>query len=288
LTLANSKGRKRIWLVTIVAAASATAVLVLLLAFTNLSFYFMNGKEIEVTGQFIGCAPTKMLAPCIRSGFKDTSGNYYLITNLQQAFEANPDLLPLIQAAKDAKSSNNNQFRITGVFSHGSPTNYEAADVIGVIEATSVTDLTTNGGAGKTFKVNDLLVPYVGIDNDNAIVTIRGKQYYMTTVKDVNNIWQIPRGYNIRFHNVTFSFPYGSLLSPGGALVVFEVRYPDGSTEKFGSASGGAAHAPLGISSIPGAAVPDTQTALGRHQNPNVGLTIHNKGEQIKLLVSKD
>lgn len=141
---------------------------------------------------------------------------------------------------------------------------------------------------GKTFKVDDLLIPYAGIDNDNATVTIRNQEYFMTTVKDIKDISQISRGYNIQFHNVTFSFPYGSLLTPGGVLVVFEVRYPDGWTEKFGSVSEGAAQAPLSISSLPGAFVPNTQTVLGKHQNPNVGLTIHNKGEQIKLLVSRE
>lgn len=112
----------------------------------------------------------------------------------------------------------------------------------------------------------------------------------MTTLKDIKDISQIPRGYNIEFHNVIFSFPYGSFLSPGGVLIVFEVRYPDGSVEKFGSVSkgtgGGAAEAPLGISSIPGAYVPNTQTVLGKHQNPSAGITMHNKGEQMKLLVS--
>lgn len=268
-------------------AASTAAILVVLLAFTNLSYYFMNGKEIEVTGQFIGCAPTKMILPCYHSGFRDNNGKYYLITNLEQVLESNPDLRPSILGT-DSKSSNSDQFRISGVFSYGPPTNYDGADVVGGIEASSITDLTANGGTGKTFQVNDLLVPYAGIDNDNATVTVRGQQYYMNTVKDVNNICQIPRGYSIQFHNVTFSFPYGSFLSPGGTLVVFEVRYPDGSREKFGSSSGGAAHAPLGISSLPGAFVPNTQTVRGKHQNPNVGLTIQNKGEQMKLLVSRE
>lgn len=149
----------KLWLVALAVAGGASAIVIVLSAFTNLSSYFMNGKEIEVTGQFVDCALTKTLAPCYHSGFKNTRGNYYLITNLQQALEVNPDLSPLIQTAEDAKSSDNNQFRITGVFSYGPPVNYEAADVIGGIEATSIIDLTANGGLGKTFKVNDLLVP---------------------------------------------------------------------------------------------------------------------------------
>lgn len=247
----------------------------------------MNGKEIEVSGQFVGCAPTKILAPCYHSGFQDANGKYYLITNFEQMLESNPDLRPLILRT-DSKLSSSDQFRIVGVFSYGQPANYEAADVVGGIEVSAITDLTADRGMGKTFKVNDLLIPYDEINRDNATITIRNQEYYMTTIKDIKDIWKIPRGYNIQFHNVTFAFPYGSLLSPGGVLVIFEVTYPDGSIEKFGSVSKGAAQAPLGITSIPGADVPNTQTVLGKHQSPNVGLTIHNKGDQINLLVSRE
>lgn len=42
----------------------------------------------------------------------------------------------------------------------------------------------------------------------------------------------------------------------------------------------------LFMSSIPCAKVPMAETVLGAHQNPNAGVSIYNRGEQIKLLVS--
>jgi hypothetical protein len=120
----------------------------------------------------------------------------------------------------------------------------------------------------------------------NTTITINYREYYLTTLKNIG-ISSIPHKATFAFHKVIFSFPYGSLLSPGGAGTVFEIRYPDGTVEKFGNVSKGYGEMALSVSSIPGAEVPMADTILGKHQDPNAGVAIYNKGKQVKLLVSK-
>lgn len=121
---------------------------------------------------------------------------------------------------------------------------------------------------------------------ENTTVTINSNEYYMTTLQNIS-ISSIPQNATFAFHEVTFSFPYGSLLYPGGAGTVFKIKYPDGTLEKFGKVAKGYGRMALNVSSMPSAEVPMAETVLGKHQNPNAGVAIYKKGEQVKLLVSK-
>lgn len=67
---------------------------------------------------------------------------YYVVTNLQQAINSNPELTHSIQPT-DSKS-NKNQFHIIGVFRYGPPINYEDADVVGGIEIKSIIPTNNN------------------------------------------------------------------------------------------------------------------------------------------------
>lgn len=125
---------RQLWI--IIGAASSVVVLITLVLFTNLPFFFIDGKEIEVTGHFVNCVPTRVLDICHSSGFRDNGGRYYLITNLQQMVEANPSLATMMFLTDTEEQ---NSFHIIGVFSYGSPGNYVDADVLGGIEATSIT-----------------------------------------------------------------------------------------------------------------------------------------------------
>lgn len=132
---------------------------------------------------------------------------------------------------------------------------------------------------------------YAGVEQDEGMVTIDNQQYYMTTVTAIDSVARIPRGADITFHDVEFSFPRGSLLTPAGVAIVFEVVYPDNTIEKFGkvavgNGTGGFIDSAIFVSSLPGAKVPEAATVLGKHQDPNAGITVYNQGEQIKLLVS--
>ena len=153
MLLMNRRNR----LLASVAASASFAIGALLIAFlfTDLPFYFVDGKQIEVTGHFVNCAPTRSLDICYTSGFKENEANtgvissrYYLITNLQEILESNPTLTPLIRTY----NVENNQFKVTGVFSYGPPRNYEDAAVIGGIEAKSIEPVSVKGGG-------------IGIDN---------------------------------------------------------------------------------------------------------------------------
>jgi hypothetical protein len=128
-----SRTRNVRFIAAVAASASfAAGALAIFFLFTDLPFYFVDGRQIEVTGHFVDCAPTKGLYMCYTSGFRDGNGRYYLITNLQQQMaDSNPDLSP-------TQIHTSSQYRIVGTFSYGPPANYEAADVVGGIEARSI------------------------------------------------------------------------------------------------------------------------------------------------------
>ncbi|MEO9295867.1 MAG: hypothetical protein ABI347_09740 [Nitrososphaera sp.] len=98
-------------------ASFAAGALAVFFLFTDLPFYFVDGRQIEVTGNLVDCAPTKILDICYESGFRDSNGRYYyLITNLQQMADSNPDLLPPHQESYVGPVSNcrNLQLRPSG------------------------------------------------------------------------------------------------------------------------------------------------------------------------------
>lgn len=108
------------------------------MAFLNDPFLFSDGKEIQVEGEFVDCVPTTFLDVCY-GGFKDSHGRYFLIANLQEIMESNPELRFALGENRDL-----GQFRITGIFNHGSPIGYDAADVTGTIKVTSMISLENN------------------------------------------------------------------------------------------------------------------------------------------------
>jgi hypothetical protein len=58
----------------------------------------------------------------------DGSGKYYVVTNLQQTLDSNPELSHSIHLSNF--EGNNYQYRMIGVFTYGPPVNYEDADVM--------------------------------------------------------------------------------------------------------------------------------------------------------------
>jgi hypothetical protein len=129
---------------------------------------------------------------------------------------------------------------------------------------------------------------YKGIDSDG-IVTINNQTFYQTTLD--YNIYNLLKDAPIQFHNVTFSFPEGTLFTPGGAFVNLDVRFQDGYEEIYGGTTktpDGSGTMLSGIS-IPTSSGPhlatNSTTVLGNHTNPQAGITIYN--DKLKLLVSK-
>ena len=127
---------------------------------------------------------------------------------------------------------------------------------------------------------------YNGIDKDG-IVTINNQTFYQTTLG--YDIYQLPKGIPIQFHNVTFSFPEGTLTTPGGAFVNLDVKFQDGTEEIYG----GTKTNPDGSGMSGGISIPteygphlatNSTTILGNHTLPQAGITIYN--DKIKLLVS--
>ncbi|MGB6786101.1 MAG: hypothetical protein WBE60_09515, partial [Nitrosotalea sp.] len=74
---------------------------------------------------------------------------------------------------------------------------------------------------------------YQGIENDSGIVSIKNQTYYMMTVS--NTTYPIVHGMTVKFHQVTFSFPYGAQATPGGIIIPFDMTFPDGTTETYGN-----------------------------------------------------
>lgn len=128
---------------------------------------------------------------------------------------------------------------------------------------------------------------YDGIEKDG-IVTINSQTFYQTTLD--YDTYNLPKNITIPFHNVTFSFPEGTLITPSGAFVNLDVKFQDGNEEIYG----GTTKTPddsgtmLGGISIPAAYGPhlatNSTTVLGNHTIPQAGITIYN--DKIKLLVS--
>ncbi|MDE1770427.1 MAG: hypothetical protein KGI28_07755 [Thaumarchaeota archaeon] len=129
---------------------------------------------------------------------------------------------------------------------------------------------------------------YDGIGKDG-LVSIDNQTFYQTTLD--NDIYKL-KGVSVQFHNVTFSFPEGTLITPGGAFVNLDVKFQDDSEEIYG----GTMSSPDGSSIMVGGISIPTQygphvttnsiTVLGNHTMPQAGLTIYH--DKIKLLVSAD
>ena len=127
---------------------------------------------------------------------------------------------------------------------------------------------------------------YEGIDKDG-LVSIYNQTFYQTTLD--NDIYKL-KGSSMQFHNVTFSFPDGTLITPGGAFVNLDVKFQDGFEEIYG----GIMSSPDGSGTMVGGIQIPTQygphlavnsvTVLGNHTMPQAGLTIYH--DKIKLLVS--
>lgn len=228
---------------------------------------------------------------------------------VSQAEAANtivPDM-PLIQNGKSfgsdgvIKPGGSYQFTFTepGTFAyHGEPHPWQKGTII-VLPQSNNSDIL----AAKTYNLKQVhyydssnLNPkvslydysYDGIDKDG-LVSIDNQTFYQTTLD--NDIYKL-KGVSVQFHNVTFSFPEGTLITPGGAFVNLDVKFQDDSEEIYG----GTMSSPDGSSTMLGGIQIPTQygphlaansvTILGNHTIPQAGLTIYH--DKIKLLVSTD
>jgi len=129
---------------------------------------------------------------------------------------------------------------------------------------------------------------YDGIDQQNALVLINNQTYYQTTLD--YSAYDIPKGTSVNFQNITFSFPYGSLNSPGGGMLIPDIKFQDGSEEIYGQVVTNPDRSGYGS----GIGVPtqygphvatNSVTVLGNHTMPQAGITIYH--DRIKLLVNK-
>ncbi|WP_166390020.1 hypothetical protein [Candidatus Nitrosotalea sp. TS] len=124
---------------------------------------------------------------------------------------------------------------------------------------------------------------YAGIDEEgNTTVSIDNQTYYQTTLD--YSASRLPEATQIQFHNVTFTFPAGTMITPGGAFVMLDMKFPDSFEEIYGTHTanefGGI---PLPTQYGPHLAVNST-TVLSNHLEPQAGMTIYD--DKIKLLVS--
>lgn len=129
---------------------------------------------------------------------------------------------------------------------------------------------------------------YDGIGKDNTTVSINNKTYYQTTLSYAD--YDLKKGTSIQFQNVTFAFPEGVMNTPGGAFIMLDIQFPDGSEEIYGENKKN----PDGSGVLGGIGIPtpygphlstNSTTVLGNHTIPQAGMTIYN--DKIKLLVSK-
>ncbi len=131
--------------------------------------------------------------------------------------------------------------------------------------------------------LNDYI--YDGIQNeDNTTVSINNQTYYQTTLD--YSVYNLPKDTPLQFHNVTFTFPEGTMATPVGAFVMLDIKFQDGMEEVYGTHTenefGGI---PVPTQYGPHQAVNST-TVLSNHVQPQAGMTIlHDK---IKLLVSTE
>lgn len=125
---------------------------------------------------------------------------------------------------------------------------------------------------------------YNGIDKENNMtVSINNQAYYQTTI-DYSG-YNLPKSMPMQFHNVIFTFPAGTMTTPGGAFVMLDMKFQDGFEEVYGTNTGnefGGIHFPTQYG--PHMAENST-TVLSNHMMPQAGMTIYH--DKIKLLVSK-
>ncbi|HJT10827.1 MAG TPA: hypothetical protein VJ771_08595 [Candidatus Nitrosotalea sp.] len=158
----------------------------------------------------------------------------------------------------------------------------------------NVASLVERGWAKQAFYYHDAHVKpkitlndynYTGIDDEgNTTVSINNQTYYQTTIN--YSAYNLPKALPIQFQNVTFIFPAGSMLTPGGAFVMLDLKFPDSFEEIYGihteNEMGGI---PVPTQYGPHLAVNST-TVLSNHMEPQAGMTIYH--DKIKLLVSAD
>lgn len=129
---------------------------------------------------------------------------------------------------------------------------------------------------------------YDGMDEDSTLVSLNNHAYYQTTLN--YTIDNLTKGVSAKFQNVTFAFPEGVMNTPGGSMIMLDVKLPDGSEEIYGqhkvNPDGSGVISGISIRSRYGLSnARNSTTVLGYHVLPQAGLTIFH--DAIKLLVSK-
>lgn len=127
---------------------------------------------------------------------------------------------------------------------------------------------------------------YGGMDKNNTIVSIYNQTYYQTTLNF--NVDNLKKDMSIQFHNVTFTFPEGILISSGGNMMILDIQFPDRSEEIYGDDMVNSDKSGTGIE-IPSQFGPPARTSitiLSNHIVPQAGLTLFH--DKIKLLVSTE
>ena len=106
----------------------------MMIIFTDLQYLLQDGKQIQISGEFVQCGPTRDSLVCY-TAFRASNGYYFLLSNLQEIIEANPDLLQLIRS----ENSTVKKFYVTGIFTYGTSDDFPDAATVGTIRVTSLT-----------------------------------------------------------------------------------------------------------------------------------------------------
>ncbi len=125
---------------------------------------------------------------------------------------------------------------------------------------------------------------YNGFDKENNMtVSINNQTYYQTTLD--YSAYDLPRALPVQFQNVIFTFPAGTMTTPGGAFVMLDIKFRDGFEEIYGTNT----ENEFGGISIPTQYGPhvaeNSTTVLSNHVTPQAGMTIYH--DKVRLLVSK-
>ena len=214
---------------------------------------------------------------------------FFLFAISDQFLQTTPEILSPLQQFKSGISANN------VVCANGLTLAIKAEDgTPACVSPENVAKLVERGWARQAFYYHDTHVEpkttlndysYAGIDEEgNTTVSIDNQTYYQTTLN--YSASRLPEAIPIQFHNVTFIFPWGTMITPGGAFVMLDMKFPDSFEEIYGTHTanefGGI---PLPTQYGPHLAVNST-TVLSNHLEPQAGMTIYD--DKIKLLVSAD
>lgn len=182
---------------------------------------------------------------------------------------------------QDVKCTSN--FQLVFKSRDGSPTCVKPEDVFMLVKrGWAKQELYNVIHAEPKITLNDYA--YNGIDKENNMtVSINNQTYYQTTLD--YSAYNLPRALPVQFQNVIFTFPAGTMTTPGGAFVMLDIKFHDGFEEIYGTNTGNEFGGILIPTQYGPHVAENSTTVLSNHMTPQAGMTIYR--DKIRLLVSK-